>query len=168
MFPNPSHSYYVQIQPLYFACDLKCLPDLLCMGPNTPLHTQVSASLVRYKHSSHWIPDLRFLLHPVHTSCIVFIPSTPGPGFCRTPPITNKTAKTIELSTINPKQSPVTQHHPAVLKVTAHCVPFLGSSPQTHLETALALKLTIVTYFISLQPLSYASESIAHVSLALS
>jgi len=32
-----------------FATDLKRLPDLLCMGPNTPLSTQVSVSLVPYK-----------------------------------------------------------------------------------------------------------------------
>ena len=48
-FPNPTHLYYLQIQPLSFAPDLKRLPDLHCMGPNTPLHTQISVSLAPYK-----------------------------------------------------------------------------------------------------------------------
>jgi len=46
-FPNPTHFYYLRIYPLSFAPDLKRLPDL-CMGPNTPLHTQVSVSLMPY------------------------------------------------------------------------------------------------------------------------
>ena len=47
-FPSPT-LLYLQIWPLSFAPGLKRLPDLLCMGPNTPLHTQVSVSLVPYK-----------------------------------------------------------------------------------------------------------------------
>jgi hypothetical protein len=39
----------LQILPLSSAPDLGLLPALPCMGPNTPLHIQVSVSLVTYK-----------------------------------------------------------------------------------------------------------------------
>ena len=51
--------------------------------------------------------EFRFLPHSVHKSQMVFFTSTTGTGFCSIPPIISKTAKTVELSTVNPKQSPV-------------------------------------------------------------
>ena len=66
---QPDSFILFEIQPLSFAPDLKRLPDLLCMGSNTSLHTQVSVSLVPYKlnvsyfYSPFW---LHALLHSNH------------------------------------------------------------------------------------------------------
>jgi hypothetical protein len=44
-------------------------------------------------HMAHCVPDFNTLSHPQHKTCRQFPASTPGPGFCSTPPITNRTAK---------------------------------------------------------------------------
>jgi hypothetical protein len=45
----PTRLIYIANLAALFCTWLKRLPHLLCMGPNTPLLTQVSVSLVPYK-----------------------------------------------------------------------------------------------------------------------
>jgi hypothetical protein len=65
MFPNQIHLCKLQILPLSSAPDLGLLPALPCMGPNTPLHIQVSVSLMTYKlnvsycYFPFWVHALR-------------------------------------------------------------------------------------------------------------
>jgi hypothetical protein len=85
----------------------------------------------------------------VHKSRTLISTSTTGPGFNSIPQIINKTAKTMELSTVNPKQSPVILLASPCLGMPyhkdlqprypllpgsppgTHCLLLLRSSPQT-------------------------------------
>jgi hypothetical protein len=66
-FLNPIHLYDLQIYPLFFVPDLKCLPVLLCMYTIIPHLIQVSRSLVTYRLdvSSYYFPDLKRLPAPL-------------------------------------------------------------------------------------------------------
>jgi hypothetical protein len=90
---------YLHIESELFEVSLlggKTFPIYTFHSPTVcQFNLNVSAAVVKTSpHVSHCVLDFRLLSHTLHITCIKLSPSTPGPGFCSTLPVTKCTTKT--------------------------------------------------------------------------